>query len=145
MPGIWHRPCVWGSGLARRPRTAGASRHGRGWILTQTHRGGRSGAVPGMDLALSCKAALGRAFSLICEVLTNLARDCISHPSSFLPPAKPCVTILSCLVLWRCWALQLRSLGRSLRLLLSPSRSTERLMEMLGLAGLLGAGGIHPA
>lgn len=72
-------------------------------------------------------------------------RPCL-HLASFqlLPPARPCITILSCLVLWRRHALQLRSPGRSLCPLLSPSSPTERLMEMLGLAGLLRAGCIHP-
>lgn len=69
----------------------------------------------------------------------------VSHllPASF-PPAKPCVTILSCLVLWRRRGLQLQSPGRSLCLLLSLSSPAGRLIEMLGLAGLLRAGCICP-
>lgn len=94
----WHlalSSCL-GLRLARQPRTAGASQRGRSWIVTQTHGGSRSGALPGVDLALSCKAALVRASSLVCEVLTNLTRACILTPSSFLRPAKLCVTSLSC-------------------------------------------------
>lgn len=144
MPGIWCCPGVWASGLACQPRTAGASLSGRSGIITQTYGGGRSGAVPGTDLASSCKAALDRASGLVCEVLTKLSRACGLPPSSFLAPAKPCVTILhGPLEKPRC-SLQLRSPGRSICWLLSPSSSTERLMEGAGACGLV-EGWLHPS
>lgn len=112
---------------------------GQGWILTQTHRGGRRGGERCQGRIWPRRA---KQLSVVLPALfVSSSRTSPVPAPRLLPPAK-CESPT-----WSSRDAQLSSWssGRSLCLLLSLSSPTERLMEVLGLAGLVRTDCIHPA